>query len=159
MFLKRITVWPVGVILALLLTAACTGGAPTLSESAKDLAIDEIMGYPEVLGAAVGQDGMRLTLALVVPFGASESAAKDAGEDFVRVVKSLGLESAPAKELGKGDFDYLVTVVYPDETVIVRGVKVSTSPRITWPKVIHPQNLPQVIVVPRSHLPASLTPV
>ena len=157
MFLKRVTVWSVGVILALLLTVACNGGPPTLSESAKDLAIDEIMGYPQVLGAAIGQDGTSLTLAVVVAFGSAESAAKDVGDDFVRVVKSFGPESAPAKEIGKGEFDYLVTVVYPDKTVIVRGAKVSNSARITWPQVIHPQNLPQVIVVPRFHLPAFLT--
>ena len=159
MLLKRITIWSIGVILALLLTAGCGGGPPTLSESAKDLAIDEIMGYPDVLVAAVGQDGRQLTLAVVVAFGSAEPAAKDVGDDFVRVVKSFGPESAPAKEIGKGEFDYLVTVVYPDETVIVRGSKVGNSARITWPQVIHPQNLPQVIVVPRFHLPAFLAPL
>ena len=157
MLLRRNTVWSIVVIPVLLLTAACIEVSPTLSESAKNLAIDEIMGYPEVLGAAVGQDGMRLTLAVVVPFGASEAAAKDAGDDFVRVVKSLGPESAPDQDIGEGDFDYLVTVVYPDRTVVVRGTKASSSAFVIWPKLIHPQNLPQVSVVPRFHLPPFLT--
>jgi len=127
-----------------------------LSESAKELAVEEIMRYPEVLGAAVEQKGRKLTLAVVVPFGSAESAARDAGDNFVRVVKSFGPEPAPAEEIGRGDFDYLVTVVYPDKTVIVRGAKASSSPRITWPQVIHPQNLPQVNVVPLVPLSAFL---
>jgi len=119
-------------VLILVLTAACTGRAPTLTECAKDLAVSEILSYPDVLGAAVGQDGIILTLAVVVAFGSGASVAKDVGDNFVRTVKSHGPESAPSNEIGKGDFDYLVTVVYPDRTEIARGAKISSSPRIIW---------------------------
>ena len=156
MLLRRINVWMIGVIVVLLLTAGCKGGTPTLSESAKDLAVEEIMKSPEILGAAVGQDGIKLTLAVVVPYGSAESAAKTAGDDFVRMVKSFGPEPAPGEEIGTGDFDYSVTVVYPDKTVVIKGSKVSSSPHIIWPQVIHPQNLPQVFVVPGAPLSAFL---
>ena len=156
MLLKRINIWMIGVVVVLLLTAACTGGPPRFSESAKELAVEEIMRFPEILGAAVGQDGMELTLAVVVPYGSAEPAAKAAGDNFVRMVKSYGPESAPGEEIGTGDFDYSVTVVYPDKTVVIKGAKVSSSPRIVWPQVIHPQNLPQVFVVPGAPLMAFL---
>ena len=132
MGLKRIAVCLIAVVLTLMLTAACTGGAPTLTESAKDLAVGEILGHPDVLGAAVAQNGTNLNLAVVVAFGSGESAAMDVGDNFVRTVKSHGPESAPSNEIGKGDFDYLVTVVYPDRTVVARGAKNSSSPRIIW---------------------------
>ena len=132
MGLKRIAVCLIAVVLILVLTAACTGGAPTLTECVKDLAVSEILSYPDVLGAAVGQDGIILTLAVVVAFGSGASVAKDVGDNFVRTVKSHGPESAPSNEIGKGDFDYLVTVVYPDRTEIARGAKISSSPRIIW---------------------------
>lgn len=103
-----------------------------MTECAKDLAVSEILSYPDVLGAAVGQDGIILTLAVVVAFGSGASVAKDVGDNFVRTVKSHGPESAPSNEIGKGDFDYLVTVVYPDRTEIARGAKISSSPRIIW---------------------------
>ena len=156
MLLRRINIRMIGVVVALLLTAACTGGPPTLSESARDLAVEEIMSFPEILGAAVGQEGIKLTLAVVVPFGSEESAAKAAGDNFVRMVKSFGPEPAPGEELGTGIFDYFVTVVYPDKTVIIKGAKVSSSPHIIWPQVLHPQNLPQVFVVPNAPLSAFL---
>lgn len=132
MGLKPIAVWSIAAALTLILTAACTGGSPTLPVSAKNLAVDEILGFPDVLGAAVGQDGRRLSLAVVVAFGSAESAARDVGDSFVRTVKSHGPESAPTNEIGKGDFDYFVTVVYPDRTVIARGAKISSSTRIIW---------------------------
>ena len=156
MLLKRTDVWMFGAVLAILLTAACTGGPPKFSESAKDLAVEEIMRFPEILGAAVGQEGIKLTLAVVVPFGSEESAAKAAGDNFVRMVKSFGPEPATGEELGTGIFDYFVTVVYPDKTVIIKGAKVSSSAHIIWPQVLHPQNLPQVFVVPNAPLSAFL---
>jgi hypothetical protein len=130
MHLKHVGVWVFALMLALLLTVACNGGSPSLSESAKDQAIDEILGHPEVLGAAVGQDGKKLSLAVVMAFGSAESVAKDVGDNFVRTVKTLGPEPAPSKEIGEGDFDYFVTVIYPDRTVIARGAKVSGSSRL-----------------------------
>lgn len=52
----------------------------------------------------------------MMAFGSAESVAKDVGDNFVRTVKTLGPEPAPSKEIGEGDFDYFVTVIYPDRT-------------------------------------------
>ena len=128
-------------ILALLpLFTACAPeeAAPTLTEVGKNAAMTEIKAYPEVLDADFGQDGYTLSLAIIVPAATSQARAKELGEAFVRLVKTLGLlgsdesESAPGKEIGEGIFDYLITVASPDQTIIVQGAKVRYATHITW---------------------------
>lgn len=128
-------------ILALLpLFAACAPeeAAPTLTEVGKNTAIDQIKAYSEVLDADFVQDGYTLSLAIIVPAVTSQARAKELGEAFVRLVKTLGLmdsgksEPAPGKEIGEGIFDYLITVASPDQTIIVQGAKVRNATHITW---------------------------
>ena len=122
------------VVLALLSLVSCapTATPPTLTEAQKDMAVSQIREYTEVLDAAIAQEGKRLSLALVVSHGITESRAKELGDSFVRLVKTFGPGPAPSKEIGKGTFDFLITVVYPDETIIVQGAKAATSEHITW---------------------------
>ena len=121
-----------------LFTACATEAAPKITELGKTTAINEIKTYPEVLDAAIAQDRYDLSLAIIVPKGTSEVRAKELGDAFVRLVKTFGLldsgksEPAPGKEIGKGIFNYLITVAYPDQTIIVQGAKVSFATHITW---------------------------
>ena len=121
------------------LFAACAPEeAPKITELGKTTAINEIKAYPKVIDTAIAQDGYELSLAIIVPKGTSEARAKELGDAFVRLVKTFGLldsgkrEPAPSKEIGEGIFNYLITVVYPDQTIIVQGAKVSFATHITW---------------------------
>lgn len=129
-------------ILALLpLFTSCAGvKAPTVTDLEKSWAIDQIKAYPDVLDAAIAQDGYTLSLAIIVPATTSEARAKELGEFFVRSTKSFALlesnekekEPAPGKEIGEGIFDYLITVASPDQTIIVQGAKARNATHITW---------------------------
>lgn len=104
----------------------------TLSADTKAMVVSGIEGYPEVLDAAVSQRGDYISLELIVVPGTSESEAKRLGENAVRMTKSLSQDSTPGKTVGKGMYNYLVSVYYPDERVIVQGAKVTFADRITW---------------------------
>ena len=96
------------------------------------MAIATIEGYPAVRDAAITQEGRQLSLALIVRRTTSEASGKQLGDNFVRIVKSVGPDSAPGKEIGRGQYDYLIGVFYPNEKRLAMGAKVRTSPRITW---------------------------
>ncbi len=112
--------------------------APRVTELGKSTAIDQIKAYPEVLDAAITQDSLDLSLAIIVLSDTSEARAEELGDAFVRLVKTFGLldsdksEPAPGEEIGEGIFNYLITVAYPDQTIIVQGAKVSFATHITW---------------------------
>ena len=120
--------------LTILFVLACetSGPTPTLTESQKDLAIQSIMGYSEVRDAAISQNGQDLSLAVMVDYATSVVRAKELGDNFVRMTKSFGPGPTPGKEIGKGVFDYLITVIYPNEEIVALGAKVRFSPKITW---------------------------
>lgn len=111
-----------------------------LTESGKEMAISAITDYSEVLDAAVRQEGLQLSLALIVLSGTSEQRAKELGDNFVRLIKSLGFIGTPTgeqppqpeKRIGKGPFTYLIGVYRPDESRIVTGAKVAGADHITW---------------------------
>ena len=54
------------------------------------------------------------------------------GENFLRMYKSLSDDDSPRRSIGKGKYDYLVGVYYPNETTLVQGAKVSFADRISW---------------------------
>ena len=119
--------------LALLLVAGCAAKPPPeLTEAAKSLAIDGIKQYPEVENAVVAQEGKQLSLVVMVVPGTSEARAKELGDSFLRMVKAHGPGPEPGEKIGKGVFDYLVSVITWDEALYVMGAKLSSSEHITW---------------------------
>ncbi len=124
----------IAVLSIVLLAISCgpTTPPPEISDDAKSMAIDGIMGYDRVRDAAILQDGRKLSLVIIVDYGTSEEYAKQLGDNFVRMVKAFGPEPAPGKIIGEGMFDYLVGVYYPNEELVVMGAKVSFSDHITW---------------------------
>ena len=105
----------------------------TLTNAAKELAMNSILGYSGVHDAAISQEGDDLSLVIIVGCAITVNDAKDLGENFVRLVKTFGPESAPTgSEIGRGNFDYLVGVYCGNERKIVQGAKVKTSARINW---------------------------
>ena len=87
---------------------------------------------PEVMDAAVAQDGDDISLVLIVGFATNESRAKEIGENFVRMTKSLMKDGAPGREIGKGKYNYLIGVYYPNEKAVALGAKARTADRLTW---------------------------
>lgn len=124
----RSKLWCVGIGILALAAVACSGGSdpetpvPTsestgpliLTQTAKDMAITTIKGFPAVLDATVSQDAGDLSLEVVVECGTSETYAKNMGDNFARMIKTFGPEAAPTaptgSEIGTGDFNYLVRV-------------------------------------------------
>ena len=114
--------------------AACGGGSPpTYPADAAELAVQTIIDqHPVVTDASVTQHGEELDLIVVVVNGTQESAAIEIGDNFVRLVKSLGPDDGPGTDIGKGIYLYDVGVFYPDAGLIVRGVKRPSAEKITW---------------------------
>ena len=112
--------------------ATATPASSRLSTDASNLAVGSIEGYTDVLEAAISQDGKTLSLVLVLRPGVSKSRAQQLGDNFVRSTKSFGPGPAPGAAIGAGIFDFLVTVVYPDETVVAQGAKARSASSINW---------------------------
>ena len=98
----------------------------------EELLIPNMESQPEVMDAAVAQDGDDISLVLIVGFATNESRAKEIGENFVRMTKSLMKDGAPGREIGKGKYNYLIGVYYPNEKTVALGAKARTADRLTW---------------------------
>ena len=107
--------------------------APTLPSINVDAIVSEnIQLEPEVLDAAVSRQGSQVNLVLIVRSSTNQARGKQLGENFLRMYKSLSDDDSPGRSIGKGKYDYLVGVYYPNETTLVQGAKVSFADRITW---------------------------
>ena len=124
-------------LLALALTvfgiAACsTEPAPVLTSATKNLAISSISQSPEVIDAAILQDGDKLSLVLVVKSTTTNARAKELGDNFVRQVKALSPDDSPSASIGTGVYNYIVGIVRPDTSYIAQGVKGKSMKNIDW---------------------------
>lgn len=105
---------------------------PQVPTEVIDLAIETIEGYPEVLDAAISQEGRQISLVLIVAYRINEDRGKQLGDNFVRIVKSLSHDDSPGKDIGRGIYDYLVGVYYPNEQQLVIGAKVADAMNLSW---------------------------
>ncbi|MCF8145964.1 MAG: zinc ribbon domain-containing protein [Deltaproteobacteria bacterium] len=103
-----------------------------ISDEIKESAIYEIKRNPMVKDAAIVQDGKDIRLAIIVGYATSERKAKELGDGFMRLVKGLSGDKFPGKEIGTGEYDYMIGVYYPDKKRVALGAKVRSSPHITW---------------------------
>ncbi len=85
-----------------------------------------------VRDAAITQEGHKFSLAIVVNYAVSEEYARELGDNFVRLTKTLGPDDRPSKEIGQGKYDYLVGVYRSNEQEVVLGAKDRNARRITW---------------------------
>ena len=106
--------------------------SPRFAQSEIGLAVQSITANPGVLDAAATQQGRTVSAAVVVSQGTSKTRAKEIGDSFVRLLKTYGPDDAPGQSIGKGKFDYVIKVVYPNETIIAHGAKASIASRISW---------------------------
>jgi hypothetical protein len=107
--------------------------APMLPDSVRDYVLKNIMMNREVLESKIVQDGMEVSPVLIIDCAASETTAKSLGNKFLRAVKRFGPDQTPTrKEIGAGDFDYLIGVSCGDGSNIIQRAKASDSSEITW---------------------------
>ena len=105
---------------------------PTISDTEKSSAIGTIEDYKGVRDVAISQKGKKVNLAIIVDYSVSKSYAKQLGDNFLRLVKTFSKDKSPSKDIGKGIYDYLVGVYYPNQKNVVMGAKVDFADRITW---------------------------
>ena len=111
-----------------------SGAAPVriLSANVEAMVVSSIEDDPQVLDAAVSQDGVQLSLVLVVSTGVDSQRARTLGENFVRLVKSLSPDDPPGAEIGEGIYDYLIGVYYPNEKKVAQGAKSRVARSVSW---------------------------
>ncbi len=132
---RRLMLALVMLFAGLWLAVGCSsdGPQPTLTGQQKTTAVNQITALDEVLDALIDQPNKKtLSLAVIVNFGTSKDRARDVGESFVRIVKSLGPDNAPGQQIGSGIYDYEIMVLYPNRTTVVQGAKVQDVTRISW---------------------------
>ena len=132
---RRLMLALVMLFAGLWLVVGCSSDSPqpSLTGQQKTAAINQITALDEVVDALIEQPNKKtLSLAVTVNFGTSRDRARDVGESFVRMVKSLGPDNAPGQLIGSGIYDYEITVLYPDRTTVVQGSKVQGVTRISW---------------------------
>ena len=98
----------------------------------RDVAISTIEDYPRVRDAAISQDGKRLSLVIIVDYATDPEYAKQMGDNFVRMAKSFLKDGVLGKQIGRGRYDYLIGVYYPNDQKVALGAKVSSADRISW---------------------------
>ena len=109
--------------------APASAGPAAQTES---LAVSELENQARVRDAAASLDGRKYTLVIVVDYATSESYAKQLGDNFVRLIKSFSDDDAPGQSIGRGKYDYVVGVYYPNEERLVLGAKSRAADRISW---------------------------
>ena len=54
------------------------------------------------------------------------------GENFVRLCKTFIEDDSPGRTIGRGKYDYLIGVYYPNEKRVAQGAKSRVANRISW---------------------------
>ena len=103
-----------------------------LSVTTNDVVVSSMLEYEQVIDAAITQEGDAIGLVLVVGYATNESYAKELGDRFIRLCKSLSDDEPPGKAIGKGKYDYLIGIYYPNEKQIALGAKSRGADRISW---------------------------
>ena len=90
---------------------------PTVSRSASLSDADIVETFeqtPGVVEAAITRRGNQISLVVIVSPLTSEARAKQIGDNFVRMFKSLSDDSPPGATIGTGKYDYII--VSTDQT-------------------------------------------
>lgn len=106
--------------------------AETLDSDVQEAAISLIMEETLVQDAAISQDGDTLSLVLIVNAATNEEHARTLGDNFVRLVKTLGPDEGPGRNIGEGNFTYIIGVYAPSEEEIAGGSKPASAASISW---------------------------
>ncbi len=112
---------------------ATAAPAPPSVDDAAAMAVPSMMAYARVRDAAVSQDGKTLSLVLIVDYATDPSYTQQLGDNFVRLMKSLLQDGETSSErIGKGKYDYLIGIYYPNEKPVAMGAKSRVADDISW---------------------------
>ena len=64
---------------------------------------------------------------MVVTYQISKSRTKNLAESFLRMVRTLGPDNNPGKDVGRGVYGYHVGVYYPNEKEVFGEFKASSN--------------------------------
>lgn len=135
MMMQRIPVGLLGSALVGLLNCGPPRECPDFPRNMRNMAIQVMEDYPEVVDAAISVSPDRscsVSLAVIVAHRLSEQEARDLGDGFVRLAKSFGPDDSPGRSVGSGIYDYHIGVYLRDESPLAQGAKVSVAERISW---------------------------
>ncbi len=118
-------------MMAMVVATACSPAEP-MSDEVKQMASASIEEQDQVIDSDIRQDGHDLSLILVVSYATTPATAKQLGDNFVRMVKSLGPDDSPGRTIGEGKYDYVIGVYYPNQDRVALGAKVRGASRISW---------------------------
>ena len=106
---------------------------PTVSVSdIEAMVVGNMLEQQQVVDAAISQDGKEISLVLIVSYATNAIYAAQLAENFVRLTKSLLKDGGVGKEIGTGEYDYVIGVYYPNEELFGMGAKARTADRISW---------------------------
>lgn len=94
----------------------------------------EIEDRPLVRGSSIHRDEDTVTLVVEVNAAMNSRAARQLGEDFLRLFVTLDEQEpgSPGAEIGRTDFSYLIGVIDSQGNTLQQGAKVDFARQITW---------------------------
>ena len=108
--------------------------SPEITKEDKHKAIQRIKQQDGVIEAVILQNDAKVKLVLIVIERTKIEQAKELGERFVRIIKTFCRDPNPNKEIGKGVYDYMIEVLYPDKDELAIGIKDCMNKSISWKK-------------------------
>jgi len=105
---------------------------PEITRKNKLVAITSIKREVGVLDANIIQNNVKVKLVLELENDTSRERAKELGDKFVRFVKKECRDFDPNKDIGEGIYDYLIMIFYPEQILLLKGVKECLANTINW---------------------------
>lgn len=109
--------------------------APQMTFGQKTKTIVELKKQDNNLGGQIEQNGKDMNLELFLRRGLDEEQAKAAGKRFIRLVKKNSADETPtssADTLGRGRFNYSLTIRNPVGKVLFSGLKPAKNKDVLW---------------------------
>ncbi len=102
------------------------------ASSVNSMVKSSIEANREVIDSAIRRQGQQVSLVLIVRSATNTARARQLGENFLRMYKSLSDDNPPGQSIGRGKYDYIVGVYYPNKKPVATGAKASIADRMSW---------------------------
>ena len=102
------------------------------ASSVNSMVKSSIEANREVIDSAIRRQGQQVSLVLIVRSATNTARARQLGENFLRMYKSLSDDNPPGQSIGRGKYDYIVGVYYPNKKPVAIGAKASIADRLSW---------------------------
>jgi len=118
-------------------SATATSSDPTPVQASRQLTLSDmvlptIKSYDLVRNAEIRRDGNRFDLVLLVDYAIDPNYAREIGDSFVRLTKSMLQDGETGEAIGRGEYDYVIHIYYPNNKQVAIGAKASVARKITW---------------------------